>query len=182
MVSHGFEKRAKSTPKKSLTRLLFRSTLNQLYYVFRKGVNYDAADARLRGSHHFSACRREMRIELSENSQTPREQMMDSDDSRVNSRSAQWTGVLFFWFAAIASAAHPAFFRGEVSLGNGRYYLTLPGGAIFEYYSYLSDTEINHDDLAFESLEDDGQGGLYLYDFASGTLVVDESVEFSVYF
>ena len=34
---------------------------------------------------------------------------------------------------------HPAFFANEASVGNGVYYLQLPSGGVFGYYSYLSD-------------------------------------------
>ena len=68
-------------------------------------------------------------------------------------------------------APHPAFFSGnEVSVGNGVYYLQLPGGTPFGYYSYLADAHyIYHFDLGYEYLFDaaDGKSGVYLYDFAS---------------
>ena len=70
-----------------------------------------------------------------------------------------------------APAAHPAFFAGEAALSNGAYYLALPNGNVFGYYSYLSDPRyIYHFDLGYEFLVDanDGQGGLYMYDFTSG--------------
>ena len=69
------------------------------------------------------------------------------------------------------STAHPAFFAGEVPLSNGVYYLAFPNGTPFGYYSYLPDPHyIYHFDLGYEYVFDasDGQGGVYLYDFASG--------------
>ena len=69
-----------------------------------------------------------------------------------------------------AAAAHPAFFAGEAALSNGVYYLALPNGNPFGYYSYLTDQNyIYHFDLGYEYLIDanDGKGGIYLYDFAS---------------
>ena len=69
-------------------------------------------------------------------------------------------------------ASHPAFFDGEVSVGNGVNYLSFPNGNFFGYYSYLSDESyIYHFDLGYEYLFDanDGNAGLYLYDFASST-------------
>ena len=66
--------------------------------------------------------------------------------------------------------AHPAYFNGEVVLGNGVNYLTLPDGNIFGYYSYLSDPDyVYHFDLGYEYVFDaaDGHNGVYLYDFAS---------------
>ena len=69
-----------------------------------------------------------------------------------------------------STGAHPAFFAGEAALGNGVYYLALPNGNPFGYYSYLPDANyIYHFDFGYEYLADanDGQGGIYLYDFAS---------------
>lgn len=69
------------------------------------------------------------------------------------------------------SSAHPTFFTGEVALSNGVYYLALPNGNVFGYYSYLQNQSyIYHFDLGYEYILDanDGVGGLYLYDFASG--------------
>ena len=70
----------------------------------------------------------------------------------------------------ISLSGHAPFFGGEVPLANGVYYLAFPGGAPFGYYSYLDDPHyIYHFDLGFEYVFDanDGQGGVYLYDFAS---------------
>ena len=67
-------------------------------------------------------------------------------------------------------ASHPAFFDGEVSVGNAVNYLAFPNGNYFGYYSYLSDASyIYHFDLGYEYLFDanDGHGGIYLYDFTS---------------
>ncbi len=67
-------------------------------------------------------------------------------------------------------AVHPTFFSGEIPLTNGVDYLKLPNGNVFGYYSYLQDEHyIYHFDLGYEYLVDanDGQGGVYLYDFAS---------------
>ena len=69
------------------------------------------------------------------------------------------------------ATAHPAFFSGEAALANGVYYLALPNGNALGYYSYLPDARyIYHFDMGYEYLVDanDGVGGLYLYDFASG--------------
>lgn len=69
------------------------------------------------------------------------------------------------------SDAHPAFFTGEAALSNGVYYLALPNGNPFGYYSYLPDANyIYHFDAGYEYLYDahDGKGGIYFYDFASG--------------
>lgn len=66
---------------------------------------------------------------------------------------------------------HPSFFAGEVWLGNGVYYLRFPGGTPFGYYSYLADPHvIYHDDMGYEYWFDanNGQGGIFFYDFASG--------------
>ena len=69
-----------------------------------------------------------------------------------------------------SNASQAAFFAGAVPLSNGVYYLTLPGGNIFGYYSYLPDPNyIYHFDMGYEYVFDagDGNGGVYLYDFAS---------------
>ena len=70
----------------------------------------------------------------------------------------------------VVALAHPAFFTGETAVGNGVYYLTLSSGNPFGYYSYLSDPHyIYHFDLGYEYVSDanDGNDGVYLYDFAS---------------
>jgi hypothetical protein len=70
------------------------------------------------------------------------------------------------------AAATPAFFAGQAALSNGVYYLAFPNGNFFGYYSFLADPAyIYHFDLGYEYVFDaaDGQGGVYLYDFASGT-------------
>jgi hypothetical protein len=68
------------------------------------------------------------------------------------------------------AAQHAAFFAGEAALTNGVYFLTLPNGTPFGYYSYLADADyIYHFDMGYEYVVDakDGQGGMYLYDFAT---------------
>ena len=65
---------------------------------------------------------------------------------------------------------HPAFFSGEISLGNGVYYLQFPNGTPFGYYSYLSDPRwIYHFDMGFEYWFDanDRHSGIFFYDFGS---------------
>ena len=64
----------------------------------------------------------------------------------------------------------PAFFNGQVALGNGVFFLTFPNGNPFGFYSFLADPNyIFHFDLGYEYVFDakDGQNGVYLYDFAS---------------
>ena len=66
--------------------------------------------------------------------------------------------------------ATPAFFDGEVSVGDGVYYLTFPSGNYFGYYSFLADPAyIYHFDLGYEYVfdADDGNSGVYFYDFTS---------------
>ena len=68
--------------------------------------------------------------------------------------------------------SHPAFFDGEVSVGNAVNYLAFADGTPFGYYSYLTDQNyIYHFDLGYEYVFDaqDGKAGVYLYDFASDT-------------
>jgi hypothetical protein len=63
-----------------------------------------------------------------------------------------------------------AFFMGEISLGSGVYYLQLPNGNVFGYYSYLTDPRwIYHFDMGYEYWFDanDGHNGIYFYDTAS---------------
>jgi hypothetical protein len=72
--------------------------------------------------------------------------------------------------ATATPGLHPAFFSGEVSLGNGVYYLQFPNGTPFGYYAYLNDPRfIYHFDMGYEYWVDanDGQSGIYFYDFAS---------------
>ena len=84
-------------------------------------------------------------------------------------------GLLNAWAALErqigTAAAHPSFFAGEVALANGVYFLAFPqNGNVFGYYSYALFPYLYHFDLGFEYFVDanDGQGGAYLYDFASG--------------
>ena len=73
---------------------------------------------------------------------------------------------------AATGSGHPAFFANEVLVNNGVYYLVLPGGGVFGYYSYLSDPSYLYSfDLGYEYLFDanDGKSGVYFYDFASNT-------------
>jgi len=70
-----------------------------------------------------------------------------------------------------SGGVHPAFFAGETALSNGVYYLALPNGNVFGYYSYLTDPNyIYHFDMGYEYMSDanDGHGGIYFYDSASG--------------
>lgn len=65
-----------------------------------------------------------------------------------------------------------AFFAGERALSNGVFYLPFPNGNNFGIYSYLSDPRyLYHYDLGYEYVFDanDGNSGVYLYDFASDT-------------
>ncbi len=68
------------------------------------------------------------------------------------------------------ATAHPAFFKGEDYLGSGVYYLKFPNGNLFGYYNYQYFPFLYHYDLGFEYFLDanDGVGGAYLFDFASG--------------
>ena len=64
----------------------------------------------------------------------------------------------------------PAFLAGETALLSGVYYLAFPDGNYFGYYSFLANPSyIYHFDLGYEYVFDanDGQAGVYLYDFAS---------------
>ena len=66
--------------------------------------------------------------------------------------------------------AHPPFFDGAASLGNGVEYLQFSNGNPFGYFSFLTDPHyIYHQDLGYEYVFDagDGNSGVYLYDFES---------------
>ena len=60
------------------------------------------------------------------------------------------------------------FFFGSVALGGGIYYLSFPNGNYFGYYADLTGGYLYHFDLGYEYAIDaeDGQDGVYLYDFA----------------
>jgi hypothetical protein len=65
---------------------------------------------------------------------------------------------------------HATFFAGEAPLSNGVFYLGLPNGNPFGYYSYLPDANyIYHFDMGYLYVVDanDGKGGVYFYDFSS---------------
>ena len=68
------------------------------------------------------------------------------------------------------ASGHAAFFTGEAALGEGVYYLAFPNGNVFGYYEFLSNPAyLYHFDLGFEYVFDanDGQSGVYFYDFTS---------------
>ena len=70
----------------------------------------------------------------------------------------------------VLSSPRSTFFNGQTPLDNGVYFLQFATGNPFGYYSYLSDASyIYHFDLGYEYVIDanDGQNGVYLYDFAS---------------
>jgi hypothetical protein len=75
--------------------------------------------------------------------------------------------------SALAPAAHPAFFAGEIALGSGWYYLQFANGTPFGYYRYLvvmnDPSYFYHIDMGFEYFFDanNNNGGIYFYDFAS---------------
>ena len=71
----------------------------------------------------------------------------------------------------LAAVPEPSFFDGQVALSDGVYYLQSPNGNPFGYYSYLDNAHyIYHFDLGYEFVfnANDGNGGVYLYDFNSG--------------
>lgn len=76
-------------------------------------------------------------------------------------------------FKLTFDTAPSRFFAGEVPVGDNVYYLSLNGGgSVFGYYAFLSDPHyLYHFDLGYEYVFDanDGQNGVYLYDFASGS-------------
>ena len=73
-------------------------------------------------------------------------------------------------FKLTVNGIHRTFFDGETALSKGVYFLTLPSGDYFGYYSFLTDPNyIYHFDLGYEYVldADDGESGVYFYDFAS---------------
>jgi hypothetical protein len=76
---------------------------------------------------------------------------------------------------------HPTFFNGETALGNGWFYLQFANGTPFGYYIYLGNEHfIYHVDLGYEYLIDanDGQGGIYFYDFDTNTFFYTSPSDF----
>jgi hypothetical protein len=72
--------------------------------------------------------------------------------------------------APASQSKHAAFFAGEAALSGGYFYLALPNGSPFGYYTYLpTPNYIYHSDMGYEYVVDanDAHGGVYLYDFAS---------------
>ena len=84
-------------------------------------------------------------------------------------------GVQRNYVARLTSGGTPDFFGGGVSVGGGFYYLQFPDGTPFGYYNLAGNgyafPYFFHADLGMEYFFDanDGQGGIYLYDFASST-------------
>ena len=90
-----------------------------------------------------------------------------SDGNFYGTTSAGGTGGMGTIFKL---SVLPAFFTGEAALGDGAYFLSLPGGYYFGFYSFLNEPGyLYHFDLGYEYFIDaaDGKKGIYLYDFAS---------------
>ena len=95
----------------------------------------------------------------------------------VQSRNGSFYGITFRGgadgngtFYQLSVAGLSTFFTGEILLGDSVYYLQFPNGNPFGFYSFLGDLNcLYHFDLGYEYLfdADDGENGLYLYDFAS---------------
>ena len=73
----------------------------------------------------------------------------------------------------LADARYPQFFAGQELLSDNIYYLTLPSGTSFSYYTFLNGSThyLYHFDLGYEYVFDanDDDSGIYLYDFSSQT-------------
>ncbi len=72
----------------------------------------------------------------------------------------------------LTNPKYPAFFTGQELLSDNIYYLTLPNGNSFSYYTFIGDGHyLYHFDLGYEYVFDanDDNNGIYLYDFASQT-------------
>ena len=88
----------------------------------------------------------------------------------LSATNGSGTGQGTLSLTVLAEGVHPEFFVGEAELDGEVYFLQLPNGNAFGYYSYLSDSNyLYHFDLGYEYVFDanDGLGGIYLYDFAS---------------
>lgn len=74
----------------------------------------------------------------------------------------------------IASVCHNSLFpftQNEVELTNAYYYMDLPNGNSFGYFTYADLNVLYHNDMGFLSVfntNPDGAQGIYLYDFKSG--------------
>ena len=103
---------------------------------------------------------------LSERDNSGLVQGSDGNFYGTDDTGADFEGSVF----ELTVVSHPAFFTGQAPLTSGVDYLAFPNGNFFGYYAFLSDPDyLYHFDLGYEFLYDakDGQGGLYLYDFAS---------------
>ncbi len=72
------------------------------------------------------------------------------------------------WSFTTGASSHPDFFNGESSLGSAVYYLLLPGGNLFGYYSYLPNLILYHFDMGYEAIIPSTGSAIYFYDFATG--------------
>jgi hypothetical protein len=66
------------------------------------------------------------------------------------------------------TAAPPAFFTGQLSVGSGVYYLQLSDANVFGYYSLLSNSILYHYDMGYEAFIPGSASDIFMYDFASG--------------
>ena len=71
----------------------------------------------------------------------------------------------------LASTQTAPFLDGSVPLSDGFRYLQFPDGNLFGYYNLNANPYLYHSDLGFEYPFDaaDNSGGIYLYDFKSGS-------------
>jgi hypothetical protein len=67
-----------------------------------------------------------------------------------------------------AVSGHPAFFTGEVYVGNNTYNLTFPDGKLFGYYGYLGNGWIYHVDLGYVYVSAGSGPEVYLWDLSTG--------------
>jgi hypothetical protein len=65
------------------------------------------------------------------------------------------------------ATTHPAFFAGEVAMGNSIYYLQFPDSNLFGYYTYMGSGWINHLDMGNEYVFPGNGSEVYLWDLAS---------------
>jgi len=153
--------------KKSLSNIILSSPVLASSGIF---VFFVLATLTLLPNH---ALAQDRSISISNNDQITRVRMVQEANAAGGSFPAMLTNPNST--SALAPELHPAFFAGEVALGNGWYYLQFVNGMPFGYYIYLvfmnDVNRIYHIDMGFEYFFDanDNNSGIYFYDFASNS-------------
>ena len=114
---------------------------------------------------------------LPDSSSTGDVYVAETGSARINDGSFPPTVVALYQEPGIQTFTNapapfrvPEFFAGSAPLGSGYLFLQFPNNNIFGYYDLDFRPYIYHIGLGFEYVFDanDGQNGIYLYDFASG--------------